>query len=76
MNTYVLVNASINPAPPVDRRVSRIRHIRAGVEAPCRACLTSYLAPAAEERPDGLGAACVAGVVLLFRYEYSLAHFV
>lgn len=65
----MLVNTPVDPAPPVRRRVSRIRHIRASVEAPCRARLAAYLVPAAEEGPDGLGPACVAGVVLLFRHE-------
>lgn len=61
----MLVNTAIEPPPPVRRRVARIRHVGARVEAPRRALLAADLVAVAEQRPDGVRPVCVALVVLL-----------
>lgn len=66
-DTYVLVNTAVDPAPSVRGRVLRIRHVRAGIEAPSGVLFGSYFLPIAEERPDGVGPARVPGVVLLWK---------
>ena len=64
----MLMHTPANPPPPIHGRVLRIRHVGARIKAPFRGLLGSYLASVAEERPDGLRAAGVARVMLLFRF--------
>jgi hypothetical protein len=55
--TYMFVDATVNPAPSVRSRISRVRHIRASIEAPSRVLLGAYLIATAEQRPDDVRAA-------------------
>lgn len=50
----MFMDAAINPSPSVNRRVLRIGHICASIEAPFRARLGAYFPTAAEKGPDGL----------------------
>ena len=59
------MDTPINPPPPIGRRVPRVRHVGASIEAPARAGLGADLVAVAEERPDGLRPAVVAWVMLL-----------
>lgn len=61
----MFVDATIDPSPPIDRRVTRVRHVSAGVEAPACASLGAYLVAIAKERPNGLRSAVVTWMVLL-----------
>jgi hypothetical protein len=65
VRTYVLIDTSINPVPPINGRVPRVRHVRSGVEAPPRALLGTNDPPAAKEGPDDVWAALVSRGVLL-----------
>jgi hypothetical protein len=67
--TYVLVDATVDPAPPVRGRVSRVGHVGSCDEAPGGVGLGPQFVAAAEEGPDVLRSARVAWVVLLFMYR-------
>lgn len=61
----MFMDTPTNPLPPIRSRVLRVRHICASIKAPGAILLRGNLVAVAEERPDGVGAACVAWVVLL-----------
>ena len=64
-DTYVFVDATIDPEPSVRSRVLRIGHVRSRIEAPSGAIFVSYLVPAAKQGPDVLRSRRVSRVVLL-----------
>ncbi len=61
----MFMHTPINPLPPIGRRVPRVRHVGAGIEAPARAGLGADLVAVAKERPDSLRPAVVTGMMLL-----------
>lgn len=64
----MFVYTAVNPVPPVNCRVLRIRHIRAGVETPGRIGQGANRSTVAEQRPDSLRPVGVAWMVLLLTY--------
>lgn len=70
----MLMDAPINPSPSVHNRIPSPRHVGRGVKAPVGGLLGANLSSAAEQRPDGLWAASVAGIVLLVHVVNQRKH--
>lgn len=70
----MFVDAAVEPAPSVRRRVLRVRHVGGSIEAPFGAGLAPELASAAKDTPDGLRSRRVPRMVLLMILCLNLVH--